>query len=269
MAALFTSLLDLLRRTIWHSRAGTFRPAATEIQHAPVTLCSTSGKCTQELIFIRNITRGLCLATVFRAYGCEGESKGHRRELEVYKELGFFRPFYFLRCFDWTTDGFYVVEYPEEGPIRDYLRRKIHSPPAAGLTQRWALEATEAIDYLHSSGILHGDISCGNFFLDKSLKVKVGNFTNSRFFVRVPGDNSVLKDDIFDLGFFLYELGTGIELYHGLSRAEKKEALGLNGFPDLSQIHGLGGVISKCWKSEFDLMDDVYHSIYQVICEEI
>jgi serine/threonine protein kinase len=261
MAALCTSVLDLLRRTIW---------PRTEIQHAPVTLCSTSGKCTQELIFFKNAIEGeVCLGTVFRAHGCEEESKGHLRELEVYKEIGFNSPCYWLRCLNWITDGPVVMEYPEEGPIREYLRRKKHKLPAVGVMEGWALRAAEAIEYLHHRGVLHGDISCGNFFLDRSLRVRLGNFTNSRFFDRVSGDNLGVKDDIFDFGFFLYELRTGIELYHGLSRAEKKKALDLNGFPDLSRDQKFGRIISKCWKSEFGRMEDVYESILQAVARRL
>jgi len=90
---------------------------------------------------------------------------------------------------------------------------------------------------------MHKDITCNNFFLDKNLDFKVSNFTNSKIFLSLD-DTSILKIEVFEFRLALYKMSTSIKLYSGQSLEEKEEALRLNGFLDLSQVKGLGSVIS-------------------------
>jgi len=55
-------------------------------------------------------------------------------------------------------------------------------------------------------------------------------------------------------------------LYNSRS-LEEKEALRLNGFPDLSQVKGLRSVISRSWDSEFHTITDILQNIYEV-CDQ-
>jgi serine/threonine protein kinase len=79
---------------------------------------------------------------------------------------------------------------------------------------------------------MHRDITYDNFFLNKDLDLKVGDFTNSRIFLLLD-DHSILKIEVFEFGLALYEMSTGIDIYYGRSLEEKEKALRLNGFLDL------------------------------------
>jgi serine/threonine protein kinase len=61
---------------------------------------------------------------------------------------------------------------------------------------------------------MHRDITYNNFFLDKNLDLKVGDFTNSKIFSSLD-DTSILKIEVFEFGLALYKMSIGIELYSG------------------------------------------------------
>jgi serine/threonine protein kinase len=71
----------------------------------------------------------------------------------------------------------------------------------------WAQQAAEALQFIHANGVCHGDISCTNFFVDKSLDLKVGDFTSSSTGSFVTPQ--LLQDDILDYGSALYEMAMG------------------------------------------------------------
>jgi len=161
-----------------------------------------------------------------------------------------------------TSNGI-LLEYADYGPVQHYLRKLTTQLPEVAVILRWASQAAQAIVFLHANGVMHGDITYNNFFLDKNLDLKVGDFTNLKILSSL-GDISNLKMEVFEFGLALYEMSTGIELYHGQSPEEKKEALRLNGFPDLSQVKRLGSVISQCWNSEFHTITDILRGICEV-----
>ena len=68
--------------------------------------------------------------------------------------------------------------------------------------------------------------------------------------------------EVFEFGLALYEMSTGIELYRGRSPEEKEEALHSNGFPDLSQVKGLGGVISTAGTLSFAQLQ-IFYRVYR------
>jgi tRNA A-37 threonylcarbamoyl transferase component Bud32 len=51
-----------------------------------------------------------------------------------------------------------------------------------------ASQAAQAILFLHANGVLHGDITCGNFFFDKKLNSKIfPSLDDSVAILELPG----------------------------------------------------------------------------------
>jgi serine/threonine protein kinase len=76
---------------------------------------------------------------------------------------------------------------------------------------RWAIQITNALGFIYSVGVIHGDLTCQNVFLDAQLNAKVGDFSGSSLdasplFVTVaashayPREKLSIKADIFSLG---------------------------------------------------------------------
>jgi hypothetical protein len=85
---------------------------------------------------------------------------------------------------------------------------------------------------------MHRNITCNNFFLNKNLDLKVGNFTNSKIFLLLDNP-SILKMEVFEFGLALYKMSTGIKLYYGRSLEEKEEALRLMVFQICHKLRDL------------------------------
>ncbi|KAI9809664.1 MAG: hypothetical protein M1825_000096 [Sarcosagium campestre] len=82
---------------------------------------------------------------------------------------------------------------------------------------RWAIQVTDALSFLHRAGVIHGDLTCNNIFLDANLDAKLGDFAGSSLdgsplLVVVTeshaylGDKLSVRGDLFALGSVLYEI---------------------------------------------------------------
>lgn len=89
-----------------------------------------------------------------------------------------------------TTDlraGFIAMDYCENGTIGDVLCRSISCPFKKNPTERddviRTLRACEqlitGLDWLHSNGIVHGDLTSENVFMDKDYNIRIGDFGGS------------------------------------------------------------------------------------------
>lgn len=181
-----------------------------------------------------------------------------------------------------------ILEYAENGDLHDYLWQKEHmgSPrPDSGLLCRWARQAAEALDFAHSLGIYNSDIHCINFFLDKDLNLKVGDWAGAsidgsislssyrlrhRLFdaggTDVPRSTGITAaTEIFALGTALYYMVTGHdpwpELREPEDREEIKKRIREKDFPDTSGLSVLADVIKRCWYVDFASMTEVKHAI--------
>lgn len=63
------------------------------------------------------------------------------------------------------------------GSLRQHLARR--GSRSVALQLRWIQQVVEAVVFIHSHRILHGDLSCNNFFLDDKLDIKLGDFAGS------------------------------------------------------------------------------------------
>jgi serine/threonine protein kinase len=61
--------------------------------------------------------------------------------------------------------------------LRFRLREK--SQPSPHLRLRWLIEACKALEFIHDRGVMHGDVGCHNFLVDKKGHIKLCDFAGS------------------------------------------------------------------------------------------
>jgi serine/threonine protein kinase len=99
------------------------------------------------------------------------------REREVYHDLqrdGVSR--YIVKFLEVWEDG--IVLERLEGTLRCRLREKVQ--PSVALRTQWLVEACRALCFLHDRNIMHGDIGCHNFLVDKKGHIKLCDFAGSK-----------------------------------------------------------------------------------------
>ena len=199
----------------------------------------------------------------------ESSHKDIKREAEIYRRLGPHDRL--VPMLGYSEEGL-VLEYMENGTLEDYLRK--HHNVTMDQRLRWAQEAAEGLQLLHSHGIIHCDTKPRNFLLDTGLNLKIADFSGSckkgstphasestRYYL--PRDwkgPSTVATDLFALGSTIYELLAGYSPYEEVPSDEVERRYQEREFPDVSNLP-CGDVIIKCWLGEFDSAQQVRDSI--------
>lgn len=63
-----------------------------------------------------------------------------------------------------------VTERAPGGPLHD------HVGAPTGLVLRWAAQLADALDHAHGHGVVHGDVTPSNVFVDADHRVRLGDF---------------------------------------------------------------------------------------------
>src|SRR5690349_3598669 len=188
------------------------------------------------------------------------------RERLVYECLGHDQPS-ILRYYGCMETAL-ILQYARYGSIRQYYASQTAAVPAL-LKLRWVEQIASAVAFVHSKGVLHGDISCDNVMLDEGLDAKLGDFAGSSIDGSVSlvcyeashehpevGDISI-ESEIFALGSTFYEVMTGYAPYQGLSESEIACAYREERFPSLASLAAFNEVIRKCWAREYISVDEL------------
>lgn len=149
---------------------------------------------------------------------------------------------------------------------------RAHATPSPIRLFRWAEQAAEALVFCHKTGILLGDIDCSNYFLTRTLELKVGDFATSAIDEptralysithQLPDvDTTSHLTEIFAFGSSLYEMVTGRVPYPDLDSDEVEARCRRKQFPALSTVEVLIGTIWKCWMVESESTEDVFKAI--------
>jgi serine/threonine protein kinase len=212
-----------------------------------------------------------------------GDLEAHARsavEVQVYErfERSPNRPSSVLKYFSSSDHGI-ILEYAENATVRHFLRNQ-KTLLQERLLLRWAEQAVESLRFSHLEGVLHGDINCGNFCLDRNLDLKLSDFAGSSIDQSLAlvcystthqlpdaspsatGEVRITeRTEIFALGLALYEMSTGSEPYKDKDDLEVESLYRRKIFPNVLGIGILGPMILGCWNLEFDCMADVLSSI--------
>jgi serine/threonine protein kinase len=80
-----------------------------------------------------------------------------------------------IQCFSLTEDGL-ILKWAKEGSLSSYLTRTDASMISFNMRLKWSQQATEAVEYIHSRGVIHCDIHPNNLLLDTNLEVILADF---------------------------------------------------------------------------------------------
>ena len=213
--------------------------------------------------------------------GSEDETARCLVEVSVYERFAkskYRRPNSILEYYGTTESGI-LLEYAENGTVRQHLQNLKVCPTEIVL--RWARQLIRALIFSHQNSVLHGDLSCANLFLGRSLDLKLGDFAGSSIdgspaMVAYSSSHTLpnprglantdqgiainVQTEIFAVGSVLYEMVTGHPPYIALSAAEIEKQYRLGKFPSTTS-YSLGQVISNCWNLRYQNMSDVLRDI--------
>lgn len=195
-------------------------------------------------------------------------------EAQVYDRLGAHRRL--VRRKHWDPASFTLtLDYMPHGTLKEYvMQNRQHILPAQ--RRQWAAEAAEALELLHSCGVLQADVGPHNFLLDAELSLRICDFGGSsldgsramvipsvRYRLPTPDGRPLqptsVKEDLFALGSTIYFIVTGHEPYHELGEDENEvqKRYRDGDFPDLAGVF-FGETIALCWRQEVESASTVF-----------
>ncbi|PGH08857.1 serine/threonine protein kinase [Helicocarpus griseus UAMH5409] len=130
------------------------------------------------------------------------------------------------------------------------------SLPLSGYSEKrvgWAIQAAEAVQYIHSKSVIHSDLGSHNFLIREDRTLALADFGGSRIddisqkvsyatrYQRPLPSNELdlmctRKDDIFALGTVIYEITAGHQLYPDKQSGDIRQLLLCRKFPNLEAI---------------------------------
>lgn len=182
----------------------------------------------------------------------------------------------------------FILELAEKKSLYKHrwdLKQYGNPDPKAEVLYRWAGHAAVALEFAHSLGVYNSDIHCVNFFLDRDLNLKVGDWagasidgspSQSSYRLRcrlfdaggtdIPRATGItVITEIFALGSALYFMVTCHDPWPDLREPEDteeiKKRIQAKSFPDISELPVLGDIISKCWNTAFTSIAEVKYAI--------
>lgn len=205
----------------------------------------------------------------FRCRDMEFELHVYRRIHEVYGD----HP-RIPRVFKWYPETFCLtMEFLENGNLETFVQE--HPGISSMLRLKWAKQAAEGLQVLHSLDLIHCDVFPRNFLLDSEYDLKICDFSGSSWGgseLAVVTDTRYLHshfdvrhrplvgDDLFSLGSLIYFIMTGIHPYGDFLSDEVAYLYDTFRFPDTTRLL-CGDIIRKCWLRQFENAQEVYDAL--------
>lgn len=187
------------------------------------------------------------------------------REVLIYKRLQAHRRLIKMISYSCSADeidGYVIFEYMRVGSLEAYLASDAVITQSQQLD--WCIQATEGIAFLHSSGVIHGDIKPENMVLDDNMCVRIIDFSGSsiddlpplclestRYFLPRPEPTCNVQTDIFALGSSIYHIMQRAPPFKELDTDEIEERYKRQDFPELTNVF-CGSIIAGCWRQQME-----------------
>ncbi|KAF2191378.1 kinase-like protein [Zopfia rhizophila CBS 207.26] len=203
-------------------------------------------------------------------------------ERRIYDRLGFHPSFLTYRGIAASKSGAIglLFDYCASHMLSSILDDATWTKGLEGQRERWILELGEALAFVHSMGVIHGDIGSHNILVDEDGPAKLIDFGGSRLdgskclsfpsarYRRIPAWEEEayepeVKDDIFALGMVLYEIETGKHAYGGLEHDEILSLMEQDKLPGLTEVPraAMRNIIRKCWEGHYESSNDLCKDI--------
>jgi len=183
-------------------------------------------------------------------------------ERRIYERLG---PHPYITKFFCAHKDMIVLErlkYPLRKRLFDL--REHNQLPMSHDVVRWALHITQALQYIHSCGVMQVDIGAHNVLLDQYETAKLSDFAGSSLdqskptvapsahseHPNMPHTKPSTQSELFALGSMLYEIETTNKPYPDKSEEELEELFKADKYPDTGKLI-LGKVITNCWMARY------------------
>ncbi|KAH8710112.1 kinase-like domain-containing protein [Phaeosphaeriaceae sp. PMI808] len=196
------------------------------------------------------------------------ELRFFEREKLVYQRLG--RDHSGIVRYFGVVENAIILQFANKTSIRQYIARQKRVPLSIRL--RWVEQLFDAVSFIHSRSVFHGDISCNNVFLDDNLDVKLGDFAGSAIddlpplvcyetSHELPGQDISAKTELFALGSTIYEIMTGSKPYKDLPDHAVSAAFSEGGFPDLESVSAFRNTILRCWRQSYATAEEALRDV--------
>ncbi|KAL3456784.1 kinase domain-containing protein [Aspergillus heterothallicus] len=223
-----------------------------------------------------------------------------KKELEIYRIFSQHPPCpSIISCFLHTDNGIFL-EYMRDGPLASRIQNnhtkdretgaviKVGKLEPLTLRKQWMNELTQAVLFLESLNLAHGDLRPENILLDRD-RLKLCDFDSTAeigtYFeaCMAPYGRQLMKDEMdengeyggsgylgprteqFALGSIFYFINYGFEVYGDRRLTEdprehgRKVVVELRNmeFPELNGDPVLDGLIGKCWHNKYARIADL------------
>lgn len=178
-----------------------------------------------------------------------------------------------------TNSALFIKFEPET--LERRLDRRLADPVPESRQYRWAREIAGAASWLESLGYFHGDLRPENILLDKAEHIKICDFGRALkrgckieaatypFYRPSNGAVAGPAHEQFAVGSCIYTIRTG-EVPYGLWTTSAEfmrmhDALVRGEYPPVDDDRILGHVISSCWHSRYESMEDLDATIGRAV----
>ncbi|KAH9206578.1 kinase-like domain-containing protein [Leptodontidium sp. 2 PMI_412] len=199
------------------------------------------------------------------------------RERSIFAELQSQGPSEYVINFVETWDNGLVLERLS-GTIRSCLRDKSQHVKMEA-RRRWIVEAFRGLKFLHEKDIMHGDVGCHNYLVDRNSHIKLCDFAGSmrkgetaRICYEIRGRHpdyrngeATPKTEIFALGSAIFEIYTSIAPYSTETNATVLKKFRNGVFP-LEELRcpAIRDIVEKCWRSHYVQVSDISTKIEDI-----